>query len=76
MTITVYGRKNCIACRYTTRFLDKENITYTYVDVDKAHGPKLPAGIKELPHVVTPHEDWSGFRIEKLKALAFLVADE
>ena len=70
--ITVYGRKLCVACKYTTKLLDKQGISYDYVDVDKALGPTLPEGITELPYVVTPQGNWSGFRIEKIKALGGL----
>lgn len=68
--ITVYGRENCVQCRYTTRFLSDNGIDFTYIDVDCGEVPDdMPT---QLPYVVTPHTAWSGYRHEKLKALAVL----
>lgn len=68
--ITVYGRENCVQCHYTTRFLGNHDIAFTYIDVDSGDVPDDMG--TQLPYVVTPNASWSGYRHEKLKALAIL----
>jgi glutaredoxin len=69
--ITVYGRENCPGCHYTCKFLDTNNVDYTYIDVDTGDIPDdMPA---QLPYVVAPpHTPWSGYRRDRLRALAVI----
>lgn len=78
-TIVVYGQPGCMQCKATTRLLDKQGAPYEYVDVmeDQAAGDQLRAeGVLSLPVVKvlepagTVVASWTGFRAERLKALA------
>lgn len=68
--ITVYGREGCVGCRYTTRFLSDNKIFYVYIDVDNTTDA-LPSGMPtQLPYLTTPQGNWSGYKRDRLKALA------
>lgn len=73
MTVTVYSKENCPACRQTKRFLDREGIPYK--EVHLAQVPELVEqfkanGFMSAPVVVTPHQTWCGFRLDQLKGLS------
>lgn len=73
MSITVYTKPSCVQCTATYRALDKNGIKYDVVDITE-DGDALVT-IKELgylqaPVVVTELEHWSGFRPDKIAALA------
>lgn len=73
MDIVVYGRPNCIQCRYTTRELDNLGIGYIYVDIDAdpdAREAVEETGITTLPVVVTADGVFGGFKPDRLRALA------
>ena len=40
VSITVYGRQNCGDCSMTKKVLDKENVLYNYVDIEKTPSAK------------------------------------
>lgn len=73
--IKVYGQQNCMQCKMTKNFLEKENKEFEYVDLT-GDLEKIKA-LKELynkdkislPLVVTDKEVWQGFRPDKLKAV-------
>lgn len=73
ITITVYGKPRCQACKATTRKLDKLGITYTYTDITEnpdAHAYVTSLGYREAPVVTLSNGDsWSGFRPERIKYL-------
>lgn len=73
-TVTVYTRPACGPCTATKRALDKANIPYTVVDIstdDAARDRVMALGYSSAPVVVAgPDEHWSGFRPERIKALA------
>ncbi|MEE6289283.1 glutaredoxin family protein [Georgenia sp. MJ173] len=80
-TVTVYTTPNCIRCDITRRVLDKAGISYRTVDVadDPAVREYVTAelGYTEAPVVVVDQDadhHWSGFRPDKIKALATIKA--
>lgn len=72
--ITVYTTEDCVACRYTKKFLASHSIAYTEIDVtdDEAKQDELRhKGFREMPVVITDHGKWSGYKREHLKGLVF-----
>ena len=73
MTVTVYTKPACVQCTATYRALDKKGIAYEVVDMsqDPAALERVRAlGFMQAPVVVTESDSWSGFRPDKIKALA------
>lgn len=77
MTVTVYTTPNCTGCRLTKRELDKLNLPYDTVDLDTDAESYAYVtehlGYTAAPVVVvespTGTEHWSGFRLERIRAL-------
>lgn len=74
-TVTVYGKPLCVQCDATVRALTKAGIPHAVVDVTE--DPDALARIKALGYMQAPvvivdggAEHWSGFRPDKIKALA------
>ena len=70
--ITVYGRDNCDACRYTCKFLSDNEVAFTYIDVDNPPVDLPPSMGLQLPYVVTARGNWSGYKRERLKTLVVI----
>ena len=73
MTITVYSKPNCVQCTVTYRALDKSGIDYSTIDVSvdtEALAQVKALGYAQAPVVVVGEDHWSGFRPDKIKALA------
>jgi glutaredoxin-like protein NrdH len=79
MSITVYTKPNCDQCDATKRRLDKHGLQYRIVDITEddtaRHFVASELGYLQAPVVVVDRsdgdrEDWSGFRIGRLDALA------
>ena len=73
MTVTVYTKPACVQCNATYRALDKKGITYQSVDIsqDAEALERLKAlGYMQAPVVVTDQDHWSGFRPDKIAAIA------
>lgn len=73
MSITVYSMPNCVQCSATYRTLDKHGLAYDVVDVTRdpeAHAMVKGLGYQSAPVVVVDGDHWSGFRPDKVKALA------
>jgi glutaredoxin-like protein NrdH len=73
MTITVYTKPACVQCTATYKALDKQGITYDTVDISldtEARDYVMALGYLQAPVVVTENEHWSGFRPDRIKALA------
>lgn len=71
--ITVYTKPNCVQCNATYRSLDQLKIEYNVVDLTQdpeAMQLVLSLGHKSAPIVVTENDNWSGFRPDKIQALA------
>jgi glutaredoxin-like protein NrdH len=73
MTITVYTKPACVQCTATYKAFDKQGITYDTVDISldtEARDYVMALGYLQAPVVVTENEHWSGFRPDRIKALA------
>lgn len=78
MTVTVYGRQQCYACRATERQLEKQGTTYVKHDVDVNHDARQTveeSGKLTLPFVVVLDDEhnitdsWHGLRPERIRKL-------
>ncbi|MCI1206655.1 MAG: glutaredoxin-like protein NrdH [Microbacteriaceae bacterium] len=73
MSITVYSKPACVQCNATYRALDKRGISYDVVDItrDPAALERVKGlGYLQAPVVVAGADHWSGFRPDKIDALA------
>jgi glutaredoxin-like protein NrdH len=78
LTVTVYSTgPSCMQCKMTYRALDQAGIGYTVVDVTQNPAAREyvmdELGHSTAPVVVVnqdPDHHWSGFRREKIAALA------
>lgn len=73
MDITVYSKPMCVQCDATKRALNKAGVAYSVVDVteDAAALDRIKSmGYMQAPVVITGADHWSGFRPDKIKALA------
>lgn len=71
--ITVYGKASCVQCNATYRALDKHGLDYDVVDLSadsEALESVKALGYQQAPVVVADGDHWSGFRPDKVKALA------
>lgn len=69
---TVYGKPGCVQCTATTKLMDKEGISYQYIDVtlnEMAHQEVKNMGYQGLPVVVSNDLKWQGFSPDKIKGL-------
>ena len=73
--MTVYSKPACVQCTMTYRALDKAGVTYTVVDVT-LNAAALEYVSEDLGYsaapivVVDEHNHWSGFRPDRIAALA------
>ena len=73
MTITVYTKPACVQCNATYKALDKQGISYDVVDISldiEARDYVMALGYLQAPVVVAGQDHWSGFRPDRIKALA------
>jgi glutaredoxin-like protein NrdH len=73
MSITVYTKPSCVQCNATYRALDREGLAYEIVDLtqDEVALEKVKAlGYQQAPIVIAGEDHWSGFRPDKISALA------
>lgn len=73
MTVTVYSKPMCPGCDQTKRALTERGIEYNEIDISQdgvARNLVLEWGYRQVPVVQTASETWSGFNIEKIKAIA------
>jgi len=73
-TITVYTKPACVQCNATYKALEKQGISYDVVDITEvptARDYVMALGYLQAPVVVAAGgEHWSGFRPDRIKALA------
>lgn len=72
-SITVYTKPACVQCDAVFRALDKLGVQYQQVDISadpEALGYVMALGYLQAPVVVAGDDHWSGFRPERLRALA------
>lgn len=73
MTITVYTTPQCVQCDATKRALASSKVEYQAVDITEdadARAKVKALGYVQAPVVITGDDHWSGFRPDKIKALA------
>ncbi|UJP40242.1 glutaredoxin-like protein NrdH [Cellulomonas palmilytica] len=73
MTITVYSKPACVQCNATYRALDKLGADYTVVDISEdadARDYVMSLGHLQAPVVIADGDHWSGYRPDRIKALA------
>lgn len=73
MSITVYTLPSCVQCESTKKVLDKNNLEYSVVDLstdEKSYEMVKALGYQAAPIVIAGDDHWSGFRPDKLGALA------
>jgi glutaredoxin-like protein NrdH len=73
MSITVYTKPACVQCTATYKALDKQGIAYQKVDItldSEARDYVMALGYLQAPVVVAENDHWSGFRPDRIKALA------
>lgn len=67
--VIVYTKDNCIQCSMTKKYLTKNNVEFTEIDVEKnkeAFDYLIESGYKSVPVVVWGSTSWAGFQPEKL----------
>lgn len=76
LNIVVYSTPNCAMCRYTKKQFDTLGLSYQDIDITQDEDAAKDVrrilqtlGSNLLPVVVTDNETWSGFRINKIRAL-------
>jgi glutaredoxin-like protein NrdH len=75
--ITVYTKPACVQCNATYKALDKHGLTYKKVDItldSDARDYVMALGYLQAPVVVAGDQHWSGYRPDRLSALAKTVA--
>ncbi|CAM3083290.1 glutaredoxin-like protein NrdH [Tsukamurella hominis] len=75
--ITVYTKPACVQCNATYKALDKAGLEYRVVDITEdsdARDYVLALGYLQAPVVVAGDAHWSGFRPDRVKALAAVAA--
>jgi glutaredoxin-like protein NrdH len=73
MSITVYTKPACVQCSATYKALDKQGIVYDTVDISldpEARDYVMALGYLQAPVVVAGDAHWSGFRPDRIRALA------
>ncbi|MDO5494331.1 MAG: glutaredoxin-like protein NrdH [bacterium] len=78
MSITVYSKPNCVQCDATYRALAKNGLDYEVIDISvdaEALQTVKALGYQQAPVVFADGDHWSGFRPDKIKALARAAAE-
>ncbi len=71
--IIVYSKPACVQCTATYKAFDKAGVDYEVVDIttdNKARDYLMSLGYQQAPVVVAGEEHWSGFRPDRVKAVA------
>ncbi|MCI7306120.1 MULTISPECIES: glutaredoxin-like protein NrdH [Trueperella] len=78
MAITVYTKPSCVQCTATKRALKKHGLEFEEVDLVEdadALATVKALGYQQAPVVFADGDHWSGYRPDKIKALAVDVAE-
>ncbi|BBY96348.1 glutaredoxin-like protein NrdH (plasmid) [Mycobacterium gallinarum] len=76
-TVTVYTKPACVQCNATYKALGKRGIAYDVVDIStdpEARDFVMALGYLQAPVVVAGDDHWSGFRPDRIRALAHATA--
>jgi glutaredoxin-like protein NrdH len=71
--VTVYTLPACVQCDSTKKFLKRNLIEYTEIDISKdeeAMQKIRDLGFTQAPVVQFGEETWSGFRFDRLNKIA------
>lgn len=75
--VVVYTKPGCVQCDATYRDLDRKGVAFTAVDVTadaEALAVVQELGYLQAPVVVAGDQHWSGFRPDRITALAAAIA--
>lgn len=70
--VQVYGKEECVQCKYTVKKLNENDIPHEYHDIETEPEAKRvveSSGRLQLPLVVAGDQKWHGFRPDHIKAL-------
>ncbi|MDP7707501.1 glutaredoxin-like protein NrdH [Mycobacterium sp. TY815] len=73
MSVILYTKPNCPQCDATKRALTKNGIIHHVIDATAdpaARESVMALGYSQVPVVVAGNRHWSGFRPDRIKALA------
>ena len=73
MTITIYSQPSCVQCTATYKALDKLGLDYDVVDLSTdadALDHVKALGYQQAPVVMAGEDHWSGYRPDRIKAVA------
>lgn len=73
MKIEIYSKPACVQCTATYRALDRQGLDYTVIDLTEDPAARETVenlGYRQLPVVVVGEQHWSGFRPDRIQALA------
>lgn len=79
MSITVYTKPSCVQCNATKRALQKNGLEFTEVDLTQdadALATVKALGYQQAPVVFAGGDHWAGYRPDKIRALAGILAQE
>lgn len=79
MAITIFSKPACVQCDATYRALKKHGLEYDVVDISadaEALESVKALGYQQAPVVFADGDHWSGFRPDKIKALAVAASAE
>ena len=71
--VTVYTLPSCVQCESTKKYLTNKDVPFEVVDLSEdptAMEMVKSLGYQAAPVVVAGEDHWSGFRPDKLSALA------
>lgn len=71
--VTVYSKPSCVQCTATYKSLEREGVEYEVIDVTQDHDALAfvsELGYQAAPVVVYRDQHWSGFKPDRIKALA------
>ncbi|HID9886365.1 TPA: glutaredoxin-like protein NrdH [Serratia marcescens] len=73
MSIIIYSKPDCVQCNATYRAFDKQGIDYQVIDLtqdQQALNHVKSLGYQQVPVIIASDDHWSGFRPDKIGALA------
>ncbi|PAU75318.1 glutaredoxin-like protein NrdH [Halomonas salipaludis] len=73
MKIEIYSKPACVQCTATYRAMDKQGLDYEVIDLSQDPSARATVeglGYRQLPVVVAGDDHWSGFRPDRIQALA------
>ncbi|BEN07826.1 NrdH-redoxin [Serratia marcescens] len=73
MSIIIYSKPDCVQCNATYRAFDKQGIDYQVIDLtqdQQALNHVKSLGYQQVTVIIAGDDHWSGFRPDKIGALA------